>query len=387
VAAEWDHGGYDGNADSATISETRVAAGDRSDAYDVDPDVENYAAGNSPETAYRNQGNPDGPNGWNRFASEGAHAETGEADYGGGGDQHTELDETRGAGEAPDPWGDIHPDAANYPDLDGQGTASPEEREGSDHREPEPDRDDGRDTGQPDQAEPTKKETRRDLSPEQQRISALEAENADVRQKLADLEAKQKADNTAQSTRMDHLEQLLARSGQRPDGAGAREHTYGGTISMDQHEVQDHDPDAAQQAHAQNEGASIDHVRTPEQERTGVLEAENADASQVEPSAGITGQEYDAAEQSASRATREQRWHLPSDEGLALGAATAGGVITTVSDYIPYMHADVAGITASAVAVGAAAVTYLRKKREASNARRPEGRGTDPEDARPRHSR
>lgn len=210
MPAEWDNGGYDGNADSATISETRIAAGDSSDAYDVDPDVENYAAGNSPETAYRNQGNPDGPNGWSRFVSERAHEETGEGDYEDGADQHTELDETHGASEAPDLWGDIHPDAANYPDLHGLGAAGPEERESPDHRESEPDRDGGADIGQPDQDESAKEATERDLSPEQQRISALEAQIADMKaeydarfeQQLAD----QKADKDAQSARIDRIE-------------------------------------------------------------------------------------------------------------------------------------------------------------------------------------
>jgi hypothetical protein len=190
VAAEWDHGGYDGNADNATISETRVDAGDSSDAYDVDPDIENYAAGNSPETAYRNQGNPDGPNGWIRFVSEGAHEETGGGDYGDGADQHTELDETHGAGGAPDLWGDIHPDAANYPGLDGQGAAGPEAREGPDHRESEPDRDGGADTDQ--------------------RISALEAK---FEAKLADMKAEYDA----------RFEEMRAESGQVRETASAHD--------------------------------------------------------------------------------------------------------------------------------------------------------------------
>jgi hypothetical protein len=187
MAAEWDHSG---NADSATISETRVAAGDSSDAYDVDPDVENYAAGNSPETAYRNQGNPDGSNGWSRFVSEGAHEETGEGDYGDGADQYAELDETHGASEAPDLWGDIHPDTANYPGLDSQAAASAEERESPDHRESEPDRDDGADTDQ--------------------RISALEAK---FEAKLADMKAEYDA----------RFEEMRAESGQVRETASAHD--------------------------------------------------------------------------------------------------------------------------------------------------------------------
>jgi hypothetical protein len=207
MAAEWDHSG---NADSATISETRVAAGDSSDAYDVDPDVENYAAGNSPETAYRNQGNPDGSNGWSRFVSEGAHEETGEGDYGDGADQYAELDETHGASEAPDLWGDIHPDAANYPGLDSQAAASAEERESPDHRESEPDRDDGADIGQPDQAQLPVADTRRDLSSEQQQISAFEAK---VEAKFADMKAEYDA----------RFEEMRAESGQVRETASAHD--------------------------------------------------------------------------------------------------------------------------------------------------------------------
>jgi hypothetical protein len=201
MAAEWAHSG---NADSATISETRVAAGDSSDAYDVDPDVENYAAGNSPETAYRNQGNPDGSNGWSRFVSEGAHEETGEGDYGDGADQYAELDETHGASEAPDLWGDIHPDTANYPGLDDQGAASP------DHYEPESTRDDGADTGQPEHAEPAQADAEPDLSSEQQQISALEAR---FDAKIADMKAEYDAS----------LEQLRAEFGQVTETAGAHD--------------------------------------------------------------------------------------------------------------------------------------------------------------------
>jgi hypothetical protein len=198
VAAEWDDGGYDGNADSATISETRVTADDRSDADEVDPDVENYAAGNSPETACRSQGDPDGPNGWSRFASEGAYEETGEGDYGDGADQHTELDETRGASEASDLWGDIHPDAANYPDPD----------------EPEQAPDDGAHIGQPDQTELSGADTWRDLSSEQRQISAFEAKvEAKVEAKFADLKAEYDA----------RFEQRLAEFGQVAKTASAHD--------------------------------------------------------------------------------------------------------------------------------------------------------------------
>jgi hypothetical protein len=37
VAAEWDTSGYDSNADTARISETRSTTGEAADAYDIDP--------------------------------------------------------------------------------------------------------------------------------------------------------------------------------------------------------------------------------------------------------------------------------------------------------------------------------------------------------------
>ena len=45
-------------------------------------------------------------------------------------------------------------------------------------------------------------------------------------------------------------------------------------------------------------------------------------------------------------------------------------MITTLADYVPFLHADVAGIAASAVA--AATVAWMRAKRETRHAHRPE---------------
>lgn len=93
-------------------------------------------------------------------------------------------------------------------------------------------------------------------------------------------------------------------------------------------------------------------------------------ANQAEPTADTIGRERETAERSDIVPSQTRRWLSPSNEGLALGAAAAGGVFTTVSDYVPYLHADVAGIAASTLAVGAAAVTWMRAKGEAKHARR-----------------
>jgi hypothetical protein len=146
------------------------------------------------------------------------------------------------------------------------------------------------------------------------RISALEAENADLKQQLADLRA-------GNDVRMGRFEQQLAdlerQSGSPQSGLERQEHT-----------------------------------------------------SQAEQSTDLFDREHDSAQRDDSKADAEkvQRRRLPSDEALTLGAAAAGGVITTVSDYAPFLHADVAGVTASVVAVGAAGLTWMRARREAKHA-------------------
>jgi hypothetical protein len=64
---------------------------------------------------------------------------------------------------------------------------------------------------------------------------------------------------------------------------------------------------------------------------------------------------------------------MPSDEAFLLAAAAGGGIVTTLADYVRYLPADAAGITASVLAVGAATITWARKHREAKNADRSKG--------------
>jgi len=132
-----------------------------------------------------------------------------------------------------------------------------------------------------------------------------------------------------------------------------------------------------------------EHSPASTSERITELEAENAKqatsitdlqarlerlerGNQAEPSTGITDQEHDATQRDAVKAedSQTQRRHHPTDEALALGAAATGGLITTVADYAPFLHADVAGIAASAVAIGAATVTWMRARREDRHADR-----------------
>lgn len=87
----------------------------------------------------------------------------------------------------------------------------------------------------------------------------------------------------------------------------------------------------------------------------------------------ISGKDLTSDQQAETEATEghPHRWRGLSDEALALGAAAAGGMITTISDYVPFVHAEVAGMVASSVAVGAAGITWMRSRREGKHGHRP----------------
>jgi hypothetical protein len=86
---------YDGDMKEALANDTSPNRFD----YDEDPDLENYARGLTPETAWRMQGQPDSPDSWARY------------DQG-------EQGDASGTCDPRDLWGDTDPDAANYADLD-----------------------------------------------------------------------------------------------------------------------------------------------------------------------------------------------------------------------------------------------------------------------------
>jgi hypothetical protein len=296
VAAEWDHGG---TTDSTRISETGVATAENIDAYDIDPDIENYAAGNNPETAYRDQGNPDSPNGWSSYASEDVYEETGLAegdDYGDVADQYTELDEPDGPSESPDLWGDTDPDAANYPGPDGQSAASPDERESPDHGEPTPARDVGADTDQ--------------------RISVLEAEKADTTQKLAEAEQKianLEAKNEALTARLDRFEQLFTQSGHLRETASAHEQADDEPVSSaDQ-------PKARDAASAKYDAAIAE--REDSRHGIGVKEAKHygwrrvASSDNVGIASGVAG---------VADSLAQLTMHVPAEGVIGLGVAALG---------------------------------------------------------------
>jgi hypothetical protein len=92
-------------------------------------------------------------------------------------------------------------------------------------------------------------------------------------------------------------------------------------------------------------------------------------SSPDKPAASISGMELGTPEISQSETKQpsaRQEW--TSNEAFALAASTGGGILTTVSDYWSYLPATYAGITASILGVGAAAVALIRKHREAKDA-------------------
>jgi uncharacterized coiled-coil protein SlyX len=168
-------------------------------------------------------GQPRQPNGWGDYHP---------ADY----DQYHDEDnwsddygETAG-GDEPDPWGDTYPDAA-YPADSNNHTR----RDDAHAPQPgDPAADSGTDNGQPDESPAQAADSENVLSPEQERIHALETENADARHTIADLQEKNaaanqqiadlKADKDELTARLDLIEQHPAsndgyqdRETRRPD--------------------------------------------------------------------------------------------------------------------------------------------------------------------------
>jgi hypothetical protein len=172
VAADRDSSG----TDTVKISETSTAA--TADADDIDPDAANYAAGNDPDTAYRNQGRADSPNGWGSQTEADGYPENNEhdpGDYADGADEHDQPHEDRYDNDKPDLWGDTDPDAAIYAELDSHAAGNPDGRQDSD----------------------------REDKPAQENAS-LKQSLADANQEIADLKAELKA---AKNKQADLIEQ------------------------------------------------------------------------------------------------------------------------------------------------------------------------------------
>ena len=189
MPADLDSSTSQGAVDTASVSETSTTTDDSG--WASYPDYASSETGNTPEIANLNQGNPDSPNGWGDYDPADYGQYTDEDDWG---DDYGETADS-GDDEEPDPWGETYPDAA-YPAESGTDNAADDEHA---------------------------------LSPEQDRISTLEAELAESKQQIADLEASNdekttRIDQLKASTdaRMDRFEAMLAESRAKPpDGDGS----------------------------------------------------------------------------------------------------------------------------------------------------------------------
>jgi hypothetical protein len=331
MAADWDSSSGAGvHADVVTVSETGASTGDY-DVGDIDPDLANYDGGNDPDTAYRTQGTPDSPDRLDNIA--GADPDDGsEAAYGDSADEYGELPATSESGQVLDMWGDTDPDAANYADLDGIGAGSPDRHDAQSG--------DDADADHQDHAQQADASVEHVRTPDQERIDALEAENAESRQQLADanqkigtadqkiagLEAELKAVKDEQGARLDRLEQLLAAQRPAENGRAPDQVLDKSSAPVDQHEIADSAP-----------GRHLSEI------------AEKKDGD-----VGVSG---DDAEHHGWR-------HLTSTENVGLAGAVVGAT-DVVAQFA--MHASpegMIGLTAAAISVAAAYMAKWDKKKE-----------------------
>jgi hypothetical protein len=105
------------------------------------------------------------------------------------------------------------------------------------------------------------------------------------------------------------------------------------------------------------------------------------------PTSEVAARRQPAGEREEGRDDQERRRRGPSDEAFVFGATAAGGILTTVADFVSRLPAADAGIAASFLATGAAGVAWIHKRREAAHADRSEGREANPRYARPRDPR
>src|ERR1700677_501015 len=106
MSADLDSSTSQGAVDTASVSETSPATDDSG--WDNYPDSASSEAGNTPEIAHLNQGNPQSPNGWRDYDPADYDQYADEDDCGG------DYGETADSGnDEPVPWGDTSPDAAS----------------------------------------------------------------------------------------------------------------------------------------------------------------------------------------------------------------------------------------------------------------------------------
>jgi hypothetical protein len=408
----WDNYDPDAELEAMGITRTseweRVRAQERGDAgygddqaddgYDIDPDAANYAAGNDPETAWRNQGRRDGPTGLG---------------YPDGTGQHDESPDRPSAVEQPPG----SPDSQRYPNGVTAADTDPRYYDGDIRAALAAD------------TTPTRQQAARDDGPGREGQGGHDSAS-----RPHDDPVEGHADIEATLHENDHLPEPRTRQEAVADAWNRPGQTPGETLTQDRNADQRNGPseltsqgdagagmpgqtaetqDALRQRVADLESANTElraentrldkgmgDLATENSElgkAMADLRSENADlrADNVElhrdvsalevrldrvehdkpekPAASIGAMEV--GDQQVAKSEDKQpsgRREWTSNEALAFGAMAGGGIVTTVADFWSCLPATYAGITASVLGVGAAGIALVRKHREARNAHRPE---------------
>ena len=394
---------YDGDITQALANDT----GPNRFADDDDPDLENYARGLTPGTAWRNQGQPDSPDS--------------RASY----DQGDRPD-TSQTSDPRDLWGGTDPDAANYADLYNP-PASQNDRmadEGDLGPANGRDRDEEPDRGM-DRAEYADYMRTRDSGTyaADDHDTSLDAENyanGYTPETSSRNEGSQDSPNgfgylsdttgqdrpAAQADDMscngehpypvpelDHTGELTSQADTnlaRPDrsaetGDGLRQRVAdleAGNARLGNRNMELGEGMAALESENAQLGRDMADVRAENAE----LKADNAELRRSvsalearmqhlerggdDPSlTAMRSNGQDTASAAAEDKTHQQeRPEWASNEALGLAAAVGGGILTTTADYWSYLPATYAGIAASAMGIGAATIGWYRKRKEVKDA-------------------
>jgi hypothetical protein len=365
------------------------------DPWATDPDLENYANGNDPETAWRNQGNPDSPNGLGYLNTADLDRQAPQADDDG------------------DMWGDTYPDgAADYPDT---GTTAGTLMAELDHAPAQtPDRPPAGDQrpGSLDGQRYPNGVTAADTDPryyDGDIQAALAADTRPTRQQAARDDTEDRPPDTDASIPDQVPSETLTPdrdAGQTSRGQnpylGAEYDDSGKVVSQADASTGTPDrpaetDDVLRQRVADLESANAELKAENTQLGKGLseletenaelgkniteLKAENADqqrgmsalearlerleqGGRDEPAASIVDRAHEGPAEEVAREKSKRGWKHPSDEALLFGAAAAGGALTSVADFVTYLPPEAAGIGASVLAAVAAAVAWGRKRKE-----------------------
>jgi len=329
VAADLDTSGYDADPDTSKATEKHATASD-----DVYPDTVNYTKGNTPDIAYRTQGQSGGPNSWDNY-----------------------LDEVEKDGQLDDPadpWGATYPDIAAKHADPGDGAGSADGQDNIQQHNPASGGD--QDNGPPDQAGPAEASSELTPSPEQERISSLETEHAETQhqldratQKIADLEARNaglEAENAENREKFGKIEAERAEDRQEISELKAQNADLAARM------------DRFEQLMARTDKSQPGDANGPDQS------ADPPDTSQVQGATSPTIAERKASDQGSDTSDAERAWwrRAASSENVGLAGGLVGAA-QTMADFT--MNATPEGIvTLGATALGLASAMMARAEKK-----------------------